>query len=333
MSEKGLCPCVPLTPPPPPPPPILPSTPSMDSSKSREQGKCHILNSPAQCLSAVEQGRKAVQNLHLQGQWSTQDCNDEIILSCYNPVKPVLQNGPVCGLVALSMASQLVKDCHATADDIFYEAQKRGFTKQGEIFSVSYMKELSSHFLNCTVEHLILGNDTDLEKSDFFLIVKHLLQRNVPLIPYDADKNHSPCQRRGHKAHWALLTGIVMAFQNSENVPKSVRTACIVDTEIPYLYHWPENPSMSLWEDLMSSAIASLSGKSGPLPCIRFYVYGHQGKSKHAGLWSLDDLLQSNAQLEEAGPERNIEDYVIPPEGVSVELKSQLLIVKLEKDG
>lgn len=27
---------------------------------------------------------------------------------------------------------------------------------------------------------------------------------------YDADKNFSPCQKRGHKAHWAVVTGMIL---------------------------------------------------------------------------------------------------------------------------
>ena len=125
-----------------------------------------------------------------------------------------------------------------------------------------------------------------------------------------------------------------MAFQNLDYFSSSARNACTVDTEIPTLYYWPESPPLNLCEDLATtaSALAFQREGSSPFSCIRFYVYGHQGKSKHAGIWSLSDLLQSNAQLEEAGPERNIEDYIIPPEGVSVGLKAQMLIFKRGRD-
>jgi hypothetical protein len=29
----------------------------------------------------------------------------------------------------------------------------------------------------------------------------------LTLHRYDSDFNHEPCNKRGHKAHWALLTG------------------------------------------------------------------------------------------------------------------------------
>ncbi|GFR73803.1 UPF0692 protein C19orf54 homolog [Elysia marginata] len=316
--------------PPPPPPPL--SAPVIkrlnDTSDQREQSKGQIVGRPVDCLSPFEQSRKAFRDLHLQGLLTE---GEDVVLSCYNPIKPVLQNGPVCGLVALSMASQLTNENHASPDAIFSEAQKQGFSKQGEMFSVSHMKELSSYFLECPVKHLILGDDAQPEKSELLEIITHLLLRNVLLVPYDADKNHSPCLRKGHKAHWAVITGIFVAFPGLDSPPINIKTACEMDTEIPSLCHWPEHPPLSLCKDLASFVTDSLShakqNNSSSFP-VRLYVYGHQGKSKHARLWNLSELLQSNAQLEESGPQRDTEDYVIPMEGVASGLKSQMLIVK-----
>ena len=51
---------------------------------------------------------------------------------CYNiPTVPRLQEGPQCGLVALAMAG------HDTdLEEVVMEAKQRGYTKQGEMFSV-----------------------------------------------------------------------------------------------------------------------------------------------------------------------------------------------------
>ena len=132
-------------------------------------------------------------------------------------------------------------------------------------------------------------------------------------------------------SHGICIAGFIVAFPDSDNFPECVRSACRVDSEIPSLLHWPDNPPLSLCEDLtsaLSSVILQAEESSSCSRQCRLYVYGHQGKSKHAGVWSLGELLQSNAQLEEAGPERGIEDYVIPQEGVVGGLKSQILIVK-----
>ncbi|TDG48003.1 hypothetical protein AWZ03_005621 [Drosophila navojoa] len=34
-------------------------------------------------------------------------------------------------------------------------------------------------------------------------------KRTIPML-YDADVNHAPCQRSGHRAHWALIVGYLI---------------------------------------------------------------------------------------------------------------------------
>ncbi|GFO27499.1 upf0692 protein c19orf54 homolog [Plakobranchus ocellatus] len=312
-----------------PPPPPMPPLPLCKDfvSKEAEKSKGQV---SMESLSAEEQGRKAYQNLLTQRLLLLSEGREATVLSCYNPLKPVLQNGPVCGLVALSMASQFCNSCQVATDDIFCEAHKRGYSKQGEIFSVEYLKELSSHFLSCRVEHLFLQRQCQSGKYDKEMIIRHLLQRNVILLPYDADKNHGPCQKRGEKAHWAVIAGIVISFSHSASLPASVKSKCSEDVKISSLIHWPEDPPFSLCEELSSIITSSQIEEKQVVSSSGFglYVYGHQGKSKHAGLWRLEEVLQSNAQLEEAGSERSEEDYVFPPGGVAAGLKSQVLILK-----
>ncbi|GLV43334.1 uncharacterized protein CBL_03877 [Carabus blaptoides fortunei] len=42
-------------------------------------------------------------------------------------------------------------------------------------------------------------------------IIEFLLNQGILLVPYDADANHSPCNKDGHKAHWALISGIIIS--------------------------------------------------------------------------------------------------------------------------
>ncbi|KAI6057491.1 UPF0692 protein C19orf54-like protein [Aix galericulata] len=35
-------------------------------------------------------------------------------------------------------------------------------------------------------------------------VLRHLASGNPLLVPYDEDSNHEPCERRGHRAHWAV---------------------------------------------------------------------------------------------------------------------------------
>ena len=53
------------------------------------------------------------------------------------------------------------------------------------------------------------------------------------------------------------------------------------------------------------------------------YVFAHQGKSKHTGLWLLSDLLASNSNLIEVGPDRSHEEFVLPEGGITEGLCSQ----------
>ena len=60
------------------------------------------------------------------------------------------------------------------------------------------------------------------------------------------------------------------------------------------------------------------------------YVYAYQGKSKRPNVWSLHDLLQSNAQLTKLDPKivANIEDFVIPECGVEGGLCNKIVVLQ-----
>lgn len=63
-----------------------------------------------------------------------------------------LQEGPQCGIVALSMADQQV-----SVEQVQEVARVRGYTKQGEMFSVDNMAELGRS---------VLDRDVSVESSD-----------------------------------------------------------------------------------------------------------------------------------------------------------------------
>ena len=58
------------------------------------------------------------------------------------------------------------------------------------------------------------------------------------------------------------------------------------------------------------------------------YVFARHGKSRHLGLWRLDKLLPSNANLTELDPQRSPDDYIIPSEGLSLALGSQIVLLQ-----
>ncbi|PNJ19065.1 C19orf54 isoform 3 [Pongo abelii] len=78
-------------------------------------------------------------------------------------------------------------------------ATERGYTAQGEMFSVADMGRLAQEVLGCQAKLLSGG----LGGPNRDLVLQHLVTGHPLLIPYDEDFNHEPCQRKGYKAHWA----------------------------------------------------------------------------------------------------------------------------------
>uniref|UniRef100_A0A0B7A1R4 Actin maturation protease n=1 Tax=Arion vulgaris TaxID=1028688 RepID=A0A0B7A1R4_9EUPU len=223
-------------------------------------------------------------------------------------------------MVALGMASTLVKGSYVTTEEILTEARERGLSKQGEMFSAFALQELAAHFLSSKVECLHLQHSETTHCLDGKNLANQLINRNLVLIPYDSDKNHSPCQKRGHKAHWALLTGIFVAVKASD-MTEELLSNCRREPDVPMLYYWPDDPGPVLCDQLSKLVCEKAED---------LFVLGHHGKSKYAGLWPLKDLLLSNDNLLETGPDRSLEDYVIPPGGVEAGLRSRFITINMK---
>ncbi|CAF0995186.1 unnamed protein product, partial [Didymodactylos carnosus] len=123
-------------------------------------------------------------------------------LVIYRPVEPLLQVGPQCGIVALAMASELGGFSY-TVQNIFEKAKELKCTIQGELFDAHMIPVLCKKF---NIEAKV-HRWTKLED-----LTDYLQSNHVCLMPYDADANHEPCKRLGHRAHWALIHGYVKLF-------------------------------------------------------------------------------------------------------------------------
>ncbi|KAJ8670222.1 hypothetical protein QAD02_001481 [Eretmocerus hayati] len=132
-------------------------------------------------------------------------CESKILF--HHDLQPILQDGPQCGLVALSMASQC-KDGSVSVEQLFQTARDCGFTRHGELFSVDFMETLSKKHLQRYHSEIVENLKHD-PNSLFQLLSCGILV----LIPYDSDFNHAPCLKRGHKAHWAVLVGLISSRQ------------------------------------------------------------------------------------------------------------------------
>uniref|UniRef100_A0A182RQS1 Actin maturation protease n=1 Tax=Anopheles funestus TaxID=62324 RepID=A0A182RQS1_ANOFN len=135
-------------------------------------------------------------------------------------VEPILQNGPTCGLTALSM----IFDGAPSATALLELAVARGYSNNGEMFSARQLNELFEQVLEENrhlveykpVTHTLVGGWMDdpniqikLRLGAMFLVPK-ILSLTDTNRSYDPDKTHTPCLNKGHRAHWALVVGYLI---------------------------------------------------------------------------------------------------------------------------
>lgn len=289
----------------PPPPPLPPPPPPQPPSLARSE------SSKKKLYQALAEGRTAVEGDYEEasiiiGQRESSFSKDLQWLLFNNYVPSLIQDGPQCGLVALWMAAHLLQPPKTLLlETLVQTAKDNGYTEQGEMFSASDMAKLAEDVCGCRVQRLsggMLGENTAV-------ILKHLINRQPILIPYDEDFNHEPCLRNGHKAHWAVASGILLGL----------REGCV------NYKHFP--PDITLpWLRLAQSE----ASVSWPIDDIEeVFVLAKQGKSLRYQLWEFESVAQSNKQLKEMDPQRASDGtrYVLPPGGVQDGLAGQVLLL------
>lgn len=230
------------------------------------------------------------------------------ILFCAD-LPSLIQEGPQCGLVALWMAGTLLSPPSGIPlERLVQVATERGYTAQGEMFSVADMGRLAQETLDCQTELLCGG----LGGPNRDLVLQHLVTGHPLLIPYDEDFNHEPCQRKGHKAHWAVSAGVLLGVQS---VPSLGYTE---DPELPGLFH--PVPGIPCQPPLLPE-----EGSPGAV-----YLLSKQGKSWHYQLWDYNQVRDSNLQLTDFSPSRATDGraYVVPAGGVQAGLCGQALLLR-----
>ena len=198
----------------------------------------------------------------------------------------------MCGLVALSIASLLLTGKPCSPEQLLSKAKEKGYSNNGEMFSAQHLLNLATSELLCIGS---LVDTTTVTPGD---ILTSIAQQRALVVPYDADKDHSPCLAQGHRAHWCTLVGFAVTSLPPTEAPGTHVELSPADFEV------------KLFQDL---------GKD------QVYVFARQGKSRHLGLWGLPALLESNANLVEAGDHRSPTHYVIPSQGICQSLASLLL--------
>ena len=232
-------------------------------------------------------------------------------------VSSQLQAGaPMCGIVALTMAAELLRvpSCHCTgASTILEVATTHGLSNKGEVLSAMNMLLLTSKTLPMVEAMMVPASELTHR-----LLLDHVLFQHALLVPYDCDKDHTPCLARGHNAHWCLIVGVAVTLKKSK-LNQKLLDCCVKDSCAQNHYHLCALMSEEGREFL--SAICESNSDS-------VHVFARHGKSRHLALWSWDMLLQSNANLVELDPNRTADEYVVPIEGLGSALSSKIVILQ-----
>ncbi|XP_017280235.1 UPF0692 protein C19orf54 homolog [Kryptolebias marmoratus] len=291
---SGECPPPPAPPPPPCPPPA--SAPkkklyqAIASSRTAVEG-----NLTEACLVLRQRESSFRKDL----QW--------ILVNTYVP--SLIQDGPQCGLVALWMAAHLQQPPPPVdMETVVQTAVRRGYTAQGEMFSAHNMALLAEEVCGCKAELLSGG----LSGSNAAAIIEHLWSGQPVLIPYDEDSNHEPCQRRGHRAHWAVASGVLLGLDQGSVSWERAQS----DPALPWL------------------RLPAPDRRRPPCPAgsREVYILAKQGKSLRYQLWSLDGVARSNRQLEAMDPQRAGDGtrYVVPDGGVEAGLAGRAVLLHVK---
>ncbi|XP_028398548.1 UPF0692 protein C19orf54 homolog [Dendronephthya gigantea] len=227
------------------------------------------------CKSVKESALNACQRF--LGRYKTEECG----LAWFyhnNDVDAFLQDGPTCGLVALKLAANILRisqhESTNEIEDLLKVAQVLGFTNHGEMFSAQDMGLLAKKYYKLNFE--VDNNGLD----DYGKLIEHLCKGYSVVFPYDEDRNHEPCLKRGHKAHWAVLTGFLVGLKDRNPILTDI---CMDPMD--------EN----------KTAIYQFHAQEGQSPqefrTKHLFLIARQGKSRHYALWHWTDLNNSNKNL------------------------------------
>lgn len=258
---------------------------------------------------------------------------EQSVVTYCQDISPVIQKGPMCGLVGLTMAAQLLlkgiaKPHHTTEgihpENILEYAAQNGLSKRGEMFSTSSMKKIIVDHLHLQAQVVMTESHNALQE----LVIQTVSGEKAVLVPYDADKNHTPCLAQGHCAHWCLLVGVCLVVRSNEmDAPLTQKLLeCCQRTSNNAHYVVGETGAEEFIK-LLKKTFDQKNLKES-LDDNLIYVFTRHGKTSHLGLWSLRDLIRSNGNLVEVDPRRSDPmEYVIPKGGLEEGLRNKFLFV------
>nr|XP_045592215.1 uncharacterized protein LOC123754096 [Procambarus clarkii] len=201
----------------------IPGAPKSPLITTSPYGKIVIIRSDLPLPSPEEEIRLTFANVK---DWGILD-EDVETLSLYTQLRPVIQQGPQCGIVALSMASQVFPETVEVVE-LLEAAKKLGYSCHGEMFSCDAMAKLAGGIngMEATVRRDVLCNPRN--------ILELLMQGDLILVPYDAERNHMPGLRNGYKAHWGVVCGCLVQCQS---LNMYMGGSSKIDNNVDHLWH------------------------------------------------------------------------------------------------
>ncbi|KJE88428.1 hypothetical protein CAOG_000087 [Capsaspora owczarzaki ATCC 30864] len=253
-----------------------------------------------------------------------------------------VQHGPMCGMVALGMGtSYLTSSASTSAHDkapdspslllaaadparppqvdadswrILTLAKQHKYSAYGEMFYAEWLAELAS-MQHGSVQAKVL---TPLTLS---AILQELVAGNLVLFPYDADRNHTPCLRSGHKAHWAILTGFA-GVQVSPTAASPDQTSHDVKDEPICADELLKGCTIRVLDNQLHFVSSNADSAQLVMEAESVHFFLRQGKSRHQALYPAAAMLKSNWNMVEPDPDRasfanglasaDVASYVVP---------------------
>lgn len=226
---------------------------------------------------------------------------------CDQNVALRIQSGPSCGLVALQLALEHALNVRVDSDvdALLACALRRECSKLGEMFIAAELSAVANEVYagrlgRHTVRLLALDELVD-DDARVAALVDLLRRRALILIAYDADKDNTPAQLGGSRAHWAVIKGFLQP--------------CATGDEVVVLLDGDNS------DQDQTSTPQSVRAVDTFFMCLH-------SKSKRAALWRADALLQSSAQLTTPDNSRNVENQYVMPQNLRECLALKVIVIE-----
>ena len=232
------------------------------------------------------------------------------------------QAGPSCGLVTVSMVAKAInshseiskpamdiKPCACSgplsedssseegSQSLLQAASQLGISKDGEVFcayNLAYLAHKAHHF---AMEVQTTGPETVSG------ILSSLATGKPCIIPYDRSvANHQPALAEGTRAHWAIITGLVIRVPADRVLPSELSA---VEWSSVYEMEGGNGATCKLLECTSTcrtadtEALRKLLGDQ-EAPDVAAYAICVHGMSKTPFVCQLKSLFESNANLRKA---------------------------------